>query len=208
LLSIQNSSLYAAAQGRPDQALELARSVLEGNYRLSPRLRALFLTRKARALAQSGDEGALRLFPEIDSLFLDGVSNNDPGWEWWIDERELLWHKAMAERDLGMAQAVTHFEESAQAVSSDGTLSQYLHGSYLFQSYIEHRSWDAAEQTLMKLIPLSGQFGSSRAAVLLRDVIGRLETGPPGPRKQVSRFDLALAASTNDAEATLIERQG
>ncbi len=63
LLTLQNSSMHAASQGRPREALQIARSVLEGDYRLSPRLRTLFLTRKARALAQGGDESALRLFP-------------------------------------------------------------------------------------------------------------------------------------------------
>ena len=56
LLTLQNSSMHAASQGHPREALQIARSVLEGDYRLSPRLKALFLTRKARALAQSGDE--------------------------------------------------------------------------------------------------------------------------------------------------------
>lgn len=65
LLTLQNSSMHAASQGRPREALQIVRSVLEGDYRLSPRLRALFLTRKARALAQGGDESAIRLFSEI-----------------------------------------------------------------------------------------------------------------------------------------------
>ena len=59
LLTLQNSSMHAAAEGRPREALQIARSVLEGDYKLSPRIKALFLTRKARALAQSGDESAL-----------------------------------------------------------------------------------------------------------------------------------------------------
>jgi hypothetical protein len=102
LLTLQNASMHAASQERPAEALQIARSVLEGSYSLSPRLKALFLTRKARALAQGGDEGALRIFPEIRSLFLDGVSDNDPAWTWWIDERKLAWHEAMALRDLGL----------------------------------------------------------------------------------------------------------
>ena len=38
LLTLQNSSMHAAQQGRPREALHIARSVLEGDYRLSPRL--------------------------------------------------------------------------------------------------------------------------------------------------------------------------
>ena len=103
LLTLQNSSMHAAAEGRPREALHIARSVLEGNYKLSPRVKALFLTRKARALAQSGDQSALALLPEIRDLYLHGVSDTDPAWAWWIDDRELAWHEAMVERDLGLA---------------------------------------------------------------------------------------------------------
>ena len=103
LLTLQNSSMHAAAEGRPREAFQIARSVLEGDYKLSPRIKALFLTRKARALAQSGDESALRLLPEIRDLYLNGVSDSDPAWAWWIDDRELAWHEAMVHRDLGLA---------------------------------------------------------------------------------------------------------
>lgn len=95
LLTLQNSSMHAATEGRPREAFQIARSVLEGDYKLSPRIKALFLTRKARALAQSGDESALRLLPEIRDLYLSGVSDSDPAWAWWIDDRELAWHEAM-----------------------------------------------------------------------------------------------------------------
>ena len=78
LLTLQNSSMHAASQGHPREALQIARSVLEGDYRLSPRLKALFLTRKARALAQGGDESALALFPEIRALFLTGCDRRRP----------------------------------------------------------------------------------------------------------------------------------
>jgi hypothetical protein len=116
LLTLQNSSMHAASQGRPREALQIVRSVLEGDYRLSPRLKALFLMRKARALAQGGDASALRLLPEIRSLFLDGVSSGDPAWAWWIDERELAWHEAMVQRDLGLAdRAIAQFERSVIA---------------------------------------------------------------------------------------------
>ena len=102
LLTLQNSSMHAGSQGHPREALQIARSVLEGDYRLSPRLKALFLTRKARAMAQGGDGSALTLLPEIRSLFLDGVTDEDPAWAWWIDERELAWHEAMVQRDLAL----------------------------------------------------------------------------------------------------------
>jgi len=129
LLTLQNSSMHAASQGRPGEALQIARSVLEGDYRLSPRLKALFLMRKARALGQGGDESSLRLVPEIRNLFLEGVSDGDPPWAWWIDEHELDWQEAMIQRDLGMAgRAIIQFERSVAATPAIEIRGQYIEG--------------------------------------------------------------------------------
>jgi hypothetical protein len=175
LLTLQNSSMHAASQGRPMEAIQIARSVLEGGYALSPRLKALFLTRKARALAQGGDHGALRLFPQIRSLFLDGVSDADPAWTWWIDERELAWHEAMAQRDLGLAsKAITFFERSVIATPATEVRSQYLHRAYLLQAQVDNRSWGDAEQTMRQLLPLSAEVASTRTVVLLRTTLRQL----------------------------------
>ncbi len=196
LLTIQNSSMHAASQERSREALQLARSVPEGDYQLSPRLRGLFLMRKARALAQCGDESAVELFPRIRSLFLDGVSNADPARAWWVDERELLWHEAMAQRDLGMPQAVTQFERSALGVSTDEIRSQYVHRSYLLQAQVENESWAAAESTIREIVPLPDRVASPCAAVLLRNVLDRLEAIrvklPSGLLGQASKLRSAL----------------
>ncbi len=175
LLTLQNSSMHAAAEGRPREAFQIARSVLEGDYKLSPRIKALFLTRKARALAQSGDESALRLLPEIRDLYLSGVSDSDPAWDWWIDDRELAWHEAMVHRDLGRAsEAIDHFERSVMATPADEIRSQYLHRAYLLQSQVDNNTWDSAERTAGQLIPLSREVASTRTTVILRSISGQL----------------------------------
>jgi hypothetical protein len=199
LLTLQNSSMHAAAEGRPREAFQIARSVLEGDYKLSPRIKALFLTRKARALAQSGDESALRLLPEIRDLYLNGVSDSDPAWAWWIDDRELAWHEAMVQRDLGLAsEAIDHFERSVMATPSDEIRSQYLHRAYLLQSQVDNNTWDAAERTAGQLIPLSREVASTRTAVLLRSISGQLAKHakvPSGFQDQFSMLCTALDES-------------
>jgi transcriptional regulator with XRE-family HTH domain len=196
LLTLQNSSMHAGAQGHPREALQIARSVLEGDYRLTPRLRALFLTRKARAMAQGGDGSALTLLPEIRSLFLDGVSDEDPAWAWWIDERELAWHEAMMQRDLGLSgQAIDHFERSVAATPADEIRSQYLHRAYLLQAQVDLSAWDAAEQTIRQLVPLSQEVGSVRTVVLLRDLPNQLALRakvPPPFREMMGVFTATL----------------
>ncbi len=196
LLTLQNSSMHAAAQGRPREALQIARSVLEGDYQLSPRLRALFLTRKARALAQGGDHSALRLLPEIRGLFLDGVSDGDPAWAWWIDEHELAWHEAMVERDLGLAgRAMTDFERSVAATPATEIRSQYLHRAYLLQAQVDNSTWDTAEQTIRQLLPLLAEVASTRTDVLLRSILSQLMRNArisPGLQEQVMMLSNAL----------------
>jgi transcriptional regulator with XRE-family HTH domain len=196
LLTLQNSSMHAASQGRPREALQIALSVLEGNYRLSPRLRALFLTRKARALAQVGDVSALHLFPEIRNLFLDGVSDGDPAWTWWIDERELAWHEAMVQRDLGLAnKAIAQFERSVAATPATEIRSQYLHRAYLLQAQVDNSTWDAAEQTIRELLPLATEVASTRTVVLLRNILRRLEAFdkvPPSMQEQAAMLSTGL----------------
>ncbi len=111
LLVLQNTSMHAGHLGRSHEALQVARSVLEGPYQLSPRLTSLFLIRKARAMAQAGDASALRLLREARALYEDGLRDDDPAWTWWVDERELSWHEAMALADLGQRGiAVGRFE--------------------------------------------------------------------------------------------------
>ena len=199
LLTLQNSSMHAAAQGRPREALHIALSVLEGDYRLSPRIKALFLMRKARALAQSGDESALRLLPEIRDLYLSGVSDADPAWAWWIDDRELAWHEAMVQRDLGLSgKAIDYFERSVMATPADEIRSQYLHRAYLLQSQVDNQTWEAAERTVRQLIPLARDVASTRTAVILRGIPDQLTMRsivPSGFREQFSMLSAALDES-------------
>jgi hypothetical protein len=196
LLTLQNSSMHAASRGRPMEALQIARSVTEGDYRLSSRVKALFLTRKARALAQGGDDSALRLLPEIQSLFLDGTNDNDPAWAWWVDERELAWHEAMVQRDLGLTgQAVAHFERSVMATPATETRSQYIHRAYLLQSQVDNCTWNDAEQTIRQLLPLATEVASTRTVVILRSTLSRLSTCdkvPTSLQEQAAMLSAAL----------------
>jgi hypothetical protein len=194
LLTLQNSSMHAGAEGRPREALHIARSVLEGNYKLSPRIKALFLTRKARALAQSGDESALRLLPEIRDLYLRGVSDADPAWAWWIDDRELAWHEAMVQRDLGLSsRAIECFERSVMATPADEIRSQYLHRAYLLQSQVDNSMWESAEQTVRRLIPLAREVASTRTAVILRGIPDQLARRGMVPARFWEQFSMLSA---------------
>jgi hypothetical protein len=208
LLTLQNASMHAATLGRPQEALHIAESVLGGPCRLSPRLQALFLARKARALAQIGDESSLRIFPEVRSLFLEGVNDGDPDWAWWIDERELAWHEGMAHRDLGhAAQAATDFERSVLATQAHRTRSLYLHRAYLLQSQMELGAWRDAEVSLDQIQALAVDVASTRTDVLLRGLLAKVyrpgsRWGQPPPflEGQIARLRSTLGRGAYDEQ--------
>ena len=136
---------------------------------------ALFLTRKARALAQGGDASSLTILSKVRSLFEDGVGSDDPAWAWWVDESELSWHEGMCRQDLGDSHnAVDQFERSVAAAPVSQIRSQYVHRAYLFEAQVNLRSWSAASATARDLIPLATEVASTRTVVLLHKVLRRL----------------------------------
>jgi hypothetical protein len=124
------------------------------------------------------------------------VSDGDPAWAWWVDQRELDWHEAMAQRDLGLfSRAVDRFERSVMAIPADEIRSQYVHRAHLLQAQVDNSTWAAAEQTIQQLIPLSKEVASTRAAVLLRGIPGQLARNAKVPgafQEQVAMLSAAL----------------
>jgi hypothetical protein len=124
------------------------------------------------------------------------VNNDDPAWAWWIDERELAWHEAMAQRDLGQASSsIAHFEQSVVATPANEIRSQYLHRAYLLQSQVDKSTWNDAEQTIRELPPLAAQVASTRTVVLLRKILLRIAARdkiPTSLQEQSAMLNAAL----------------
>ncbi|MGH3882575.1 MAG: helix-turn-helix domain-containing protein [Pseudonocardiaceae bacterium] len=176
LLTLQNASMHAGHLGRPREALHLARSVLESRDRLSPRVKTLFLVRKARALAQGGDEQALRLFDQVRSHYQDGMQDNDPTWAWWVDERELAWHEGMALVDLGRpGEAVDKFQQSVWGKTAHQMRGRYLHLGYLLGAQVQVGAWRDAETTMRQIATMVSDVSSTRTAVLLSAILAELQ---------------------------------
>lgn len=172
LLTLQNASMHAVFLRRPREALHLACSVLDSRDRLSPRVRTLFLVRKARALAQGGDEQALRLFDQARSHYEDGLRDNDPKWAWWVDEGELTWHEGMALTDLGHPrEALSKFEQSVAATAPQAMHSRYLSLGYLLGAQATVGAWSDAETTMRQIETMVGEVNSTRAVVLLAKIL-------------------------------------
>jgi transcriptional regulator with XRE-family HTH domain len=196
LLTLQNVAMHAGFLGRPREALHIACSVLEGRDRLTSRLQALFLTRKARALAQGGDAYALEILSQVRSLYLDGVRDDDPAWAWWVDDRELAWHHAMALADLGQHNsALAYFERSVATTQPGQVRSEYLHLGYLLGGQVHVRAWTDAEATMRKLARLVPEVGSTRTEVLVKDALSSLTIDgvPAGTKEEARHLECCLS---------------
>ena len=66
------------------------------------------------------------------------------------------------------------------------------------QAQVDTSTWDAAEQTIRQLIPLSKEVASTRTVVLLRDIPGQLARNARVPgafQEQVAMLSAALDES-------------
>ena len=198
LLILQNMSLHAGDLGQPDEALGIAKMVLE-TADLSPRLHALFRIRESRALAKAGaDGGARRTFRHAQSLYLDGTRDSDPGWAWWINDHELTGHDATIQADLGeWGRAAETFQHSIELIPNRLVRQRYFHMSALLNAQIHARSWSDAETTMASVTPYVDEIGSSRSASTLLRALVQLgtTTAPASVRDSSCHLRAALAAA-------------
>lgn len=198
ILTLQNASMHAGFLGRPREALQLARSVLESGDRLSPRVKSLFLMRKVRALAQGGDEQALKLFAQVYSCYEDGVQDNDPQWAWWVDENELSWHEGMVLLDLGRPrEAIIKFEQLV-ATATYQVRTRYQDLTYLLGALVKVGSWSEAEATMRQIATMVGDVASTRTVVLLSRILPELrrEHVRASTRETAEQLTLLLSQAT------------
>lgn len=176
LFVLQNMSMQAGYLGRARESLNIARLVLEDS-RLSPRLRALFSVREARALAKLGAESdARQRFSLARGLFLDGTQDSDPAWAWWVDENELAWHQGMIELDLGKVRAsVEPFQLSADGISGHRMRTAYHYRASATMANVINESWLDAEDRMRALLDHVGLIGSRRTDRLLERVLTRID---------------------------------
>jgi hypothetical protein len=168
LFVVSNMSMQAVHLNRPNEALALACSVLEAG-RLSTRVNALFVVRKARALAQAGTRNdALGVFAQARALFRDGVADDDPPWVWWVDEPELTWHEAMCHADLDdWKRATDLFVQAAEDWRRDRQRSRFNILGYLLRALVHVKAWRDAETIIRQILPYVSEVGSTRTARLL-----------------------------------------
>lgn len=180
LLLLQNMSMQACHLGQVADALGIATMVLEGRS-LSPRLRALFGIRKARALALAGDMAqATDTLAQAWSYYGDGVRGDDPAWAWWISERELSFHGFMIAADGNdWSGGIRMVQESIELTPHDHQRGIYIRLACLLRAQVELGLWDEARQTIESLARMVPAVGSSRTVAHIHLVLKRMDMLKP-----------------------------
>lgn len=181
LLILLNMSLQAAHVGHWRESFLIAESVLS-TERLMPRVRAMFLVRQARALAQSGQRhDALRAFQHAEALFSDGVSHRDPSWAWWIDQPELDGQHGAALAELGeWDESITFLRRAVDVPNAPNYRVGFA--TRLLAAQVNARSWRDAETIIEDMAERVEDIGSARALTRLGRVTTAILPRPDTPR--------------------------
>jgi tetratricopeptide (TPR) repeat protein len=190
-LTLVNISFQAVFQGHPGEALQIARTELTSGP-LPPRLRVIFGTREARALAQLGDESATRQSLEAAvSAFLDGPSRLDPAWAWWMDSSEIAAHHGVALRDLGdMGGALALLQQAVEECPPRRRNARFSYTVWFLRALIDAHAWQDAEAVIQQAAHLAGEVGSARTHGLLQDAVSRISRAdaPAAVREAAQRL--------------------
>ncbi|CCH27752.1 hypothetical protein ABZ816_07220 [Actinosynnema sp. NPDC047251] len=112
-LTLLTMAMQRAHVGRFAEALDLADRGAAGTR--SPKVRAMFALRRARAHSRTGRAAdALRALDQAEAVL--EADATAPPWAWWIDRTELLGHRAAVLANLG------RLEEAAATFPADDDL--------------------------------------------------------------------------------------
>jgi hypothetical protein len=136
----------------------------------------MFRLRAARVHAQMGLSGeAFRLLDHAHSLLLDGVSDRDPAWSWWVSPRGLDFATAAMHGTLGdWHNAIEPLNRALEATPASATRDRFLYQCTLLHAQIELNAWRDVESTAHQLAPLIGTVGSDRPMARLAATIRRV----------------------------------
>jgi tetratricopeptide (TPR) repeat protein len=175
LFVIHNMSLQATYLRQPERSLELVRPVLDraDATSLTPRLRAIFELRLARAYAQMGlRHDALKVLQRARSLLHDGTSERDPDWTWWISERGFDHATGALLGGLGdWKAAIDPICQALDITPANARRDRFLYLCILLHAQVESGAWKDAESTAGELIPMIGVVRSQRPLARLAATI-------------------------------------
>ncbi|OPF79673.1 transcriptional regulator [Streptomyces antioxidans] len=183
LLTLQNMAMQSEWCGRYQEALSIARSVLNGR-RLSPRVEAMFRIREAKGLVGTGrTSDALESLHRARSLIEVRNGVGEPDWTWWVTEGEI-------DRQWGHTLQIAGDKEKAielllQSVQpgrdvTTGYSSERV--ARLAQCLLDVHAWRDAEDVVTSLVTATPGISSGRTLRLIGRVAQqhvRLDGAPP-----------------------------
>ena len=185
--------------GQAGAALQIARTALDTGS-LGSRLTAMFRIREARALAQLGDRaGAERALASAHSNLLDGVSDSDPPWSWWLDEPEFIHHSGQVFASLGVHnRALALLERANEECPPTRISGRFIYLAHSLTEAVEANAWSDVGFILKQTMPYAQEVGSGRAADVLLQAVKRQEQLPATPtiRDASRRLRAILVASS------------
>ncbi len=190
LLVIQNMAMQADHLGRPREALWMVQSTL-ARRGLSPRLRALFRMREARALSRSGENAAaLRAMAHARSLYADGSRDDDPAWAWWVNEDQMAIQDALCHEDAGAhARALDLHHEAVRLLPTGQPRGRYINLVTLLRCAVAARAWSDGTRVAELVAPLASVVASSRTAAALGATLQRLDRDATAPARARAAAD-------------------
>ncbi|GGK32391.1 hypothetical protein GCM10010124_26470 [Pilimelia terevasa] len=167
-------SMQSAYVGRGAEALAIADRAL-AEQPASPRVRAMFMVRRARALAVLGDmAGALAEIAHARALLADGLKASDPSWTWWLHEAELAVHEARVRAAGGdMAGAVDLSAQSVAALPSRQGRDGVLYRAWLLHDLVAAGSWAEVDGLARELIVRGGAAKTARVRAIIAQAQAR-----------------------------------
>ncbi|TCJ34046.1 helix-turn-helix domain-containing protein [Parafrankia sp. BMG5.11] len=186
LLILQNMAMSAGHVGRPMEAMNITRSILDSSP--SPTVEALFRFREALTHAQLGNESeSRRALEKAVSLHSDGTDDSDPPWAWWVDDRQVSWFQGRVERDLKNAgRSIEKLADAVRYTPVDQTRSRYYHLADLMRAQVEFGAYSDAELTAREITEFTGVIKSGLVSEIFDDVLASAEMAPARAKSVVA----------------------
>lgn len=181
-LTLLNAGMQAGYLGRTRESILIAQTIIDGG-RISPRVHAMSLIRQARAYSRAGSRAdSLKAFNQAQSLFLDGVSESDPAWAWWIDAHEIDGQHGAAYSELGdPGRGIPLLYGVVKAAKKETPRYRVVFTARLLSDLIKAQAWRDAQDIAEELAANAGGIGSARAVTLLARTADQINRQPTAP---------------------------
>jgi transcriptional regulator with XRE-family HTH domain len=172
--NLSSLAYQLANTGNPHDAALLAATAVQGTAGEHPAVRALMLDRLAWAQARAGDSDATaHALDTATGLLADAP--DPPEWLYWLDtaEAEIMAGRCWTELHRPL-RAVPLLEAACARLPADHTRELALYLSWLVMAYADAREPERAAAVGVRVLQLSRDTTSSRAAGRLAAVLHRL----------------------------------